>query len=85
MQDLKQWGLDYLAQRKEYLDYVEDGTLTLEEAAQCFAGWHLKWQREEGRDECAIHPERLYRQALVDLESRLPGWKGLDATRHFGS
>lgn len=81
---MKRFATELKKQREKYLAHIKASELTLEESAQCFAGWKIKSLIEDGRPESSIDSEGEYRTALVDLESRLPGWKGLSLKRHFG-
>ena len=66
---------------KANLELVRDGTLTVEEAAKCLAGARMK-AREELGGNTGGDPDSDYRAALVDLETRLPGFRGLQVGRH---
>lgn len=81
---MRRFATELKAQREKHLAHIKAGELTLEESAQCFAGWKIKFLAEDGRPEASIDAEGEYHTALVDLESRLPGWQGLSLSRHFG-
>lgn len=62
--------------RTALLTHIQQGELTLEEAAQSLAGFRLKAMQRVFPGRTADDHGTLYRAALVDLESRLPGWQG---------
>jgi hypothetical protein len=67
------------------LEHMQRHELTREEAARSLAGARLKALQAAYPARTAYDHERMYRQALVDLESRLPGWQGLSVKRHVGA
>lgn len=73
------------ATREELLRQIRDDLLSVTEAAACMAGHRLKTMQAAFPSRTAYNHDALYRSALVDLESRLPGWQGLSLERHFGA
>lgn len=84
MYDLRKFAQYLQEKRDTALALIQDGTLTIDEAAKSYTGAMLKWFfEEEGRPESAIDRDGVYRQCLHDLESRLPGYKGIVLGRHM--
>jgi phage-related minor tail protein len=70
------------AARQENLQHVKDGTLTVEEAAECLAGAVIK-AREELGNTVQVDHEAEYRTALHWLESQMPDYQGIRLGRHI--
>lgn len=67
----------------ELLALIQTNTLSLSEAATSLAGFRLKTMQAAFPARTAYDHDALYRSALVELESQLPGWQGLSVDRHF--
>ena len=64
------------------VEQVQVDELTTEEAAQCLAGATLKVIEEFGGN-AGVDRDVLFRQALHDIESRLPDYSGIIVGRHI--
>lgn len=83
MNQMIQFSKSKMQRVNELVASVQAGELTADEAGMSLAGWMLKNHPRLQREMSEQEKDSNYKVALLDIESRLPGFDGLVLGRHI--